>query len=285
MIKVKEQKKGTGKFTGLSLFKVKAINPTRKELNKLLGKEDEGEDEIEYLYTNRDNKNAVRLSFWLYSENLKRYFVHTISIVDEVRKSAEGLKTQYINDVCFTSWADAPENLQDWFVNFLDKDKKPISSKTYREALVGEEELAALMRNWISAKWSDPETSVIVDMKRLFKGDFSELQKIIGSGVDTKFVGLLGVRTDSSDIKKQYQHVYGKSFLPGTMWNDIVNGFKFTNSYTTQTWDKFDKKVNNGQYGFNCFFEMKPATEYDPADDISLSEDTKVKVAPDTSDY
>lgn len=280
MIKGKEQRgkesKST-KYVGLTDVEVKAINPTRAELNELLGREDG--DEIEYISEDRDGNKRVRLTFWLRSNTLGKYFPHSINLIDKVRLSSDGLKTQFVNNVCFTSWADEQENLQSWFTDFLDKEKKSKGTKSIRKALVGEEELVALLRTWVAVPWSDPETSVFIDNAALLEGDVSELRGIIGSGMDSQFVVMLGVRTDESDATKQYQQVYGKAFLPGSMWSGITSGFVFKNDYTRKTWERFDENVN-GQYGFNSYFEMIPAVEYDPAKDIATSDKGKVDITP-----
>ena len=201
-----------------------------------------------------------------------------------MRKSADGLKTQFVNNTCLTSWADEEVNLQDWFVNFMNRDKKVIAGKIVREAKVGEEELVSLLRTWLKAPWSDIETSILLNMEDLFSGDFSELKSLLGSGLESEIIILLGVRTDESDSTKQYQQIYSKSYLPGSMWSGILNGFTFNNDYTRKAWERFDESAN-GSYGFNSYFEMIPVVEYDPTKDVMSSEKTKVDITPTNSKF
>src|SRR5688572_15799849 len=93
-------------YTGFASVRVAAINPTRAELNKLLGNEGEvGEDkeEFKYLDEDKDGNTRLRLAFWLYDEENEKYFVQGITLTDEERKSKDGKKVQIINSTCGTS--------------------------------------------------------------------------------------------------------------------------------------------------------------------------------------
>ena len=138
------------KYIGFTKVQLKAVNPTRSELNKLLGKEDSDDDkEIVYLSQDNDGNDRVRLSFWLYDESLDNYFIHSFNLTDKVRLSKDGVKTQYVNNTCITAWSDVDENLPDWFTSFLDRSKQELGPKEYRKALLGEEELVILLRSWL----------------------------------------------------------------------------------------------------------------------------------------
>jgi len=260
------------KFVGFTNVKVKAINPTRKELNKLLGKDDSDDDkDIDYMSEDKDGNKRARVTFWLYSEKLDKYVPHSVNITDKVRLNNNGDKTQYINSVCATAWADDPDNLPSWFRSFMDKEsKEELGTKEFRPALVGEEELGTLLRSWLGRlDWFDIETSVMVNTEKLFKDDFSELQALIDGGeegFDTEFTALGGVRTDESDKTKQYQQIYGKAFLPSGYLGYIQKGFKFPTESSKKAWARFQEGVE-GEYGFNAYFELVPAKDYDPKDD------------------
>ncbi len=282
MIKGKEREQGSStKYVGFTRVTVKAINPTRSELNKLLGKE-EGEDdkEINYLTQDQAGNNRIRLSFWLHDSKLDKYFVHSFNLTDKPRKSKDGVKNQYVNNSCITAWSDVEDNLPDWFTHFLDKGKNKITSKEYREALLGEEELVTLLHTWLGKMiWTETQSSVMIDTKALLNEDYSELRSLIGSSYVTPFVILTGVRTDENDPSKQYQQVYGKQFLPNGYMDYIERGFKFPNTYNQKQWDKFEATVN-GDYGFNSFFELEPIKAYDPTKDPATFETNKVEVTP-----
>lgn len=273
-------------YTGLTVVTVKAVNPTRSELNKLLEKEDSEEDkEIEYKGEDREGNERVRLVFWLYDETTKRNFPYSFNLVNKERKNKNEDKNQYINSVCLTSWADQESNLQDWFTKFLDKQKQEIGEKQVRKALVGEEELGTILRSWLGKlNWNDPETSVVVDTSKLFKEDFSELKDQVNGDYSSSFVALLGVKTDENDTEKQYQQVYGKSFLPAGFMTYIENGFNFKTDYSKRVWQKFQEEVT-GEYGFSSFYELDVIKPYDKSQDPAFGGGSIVTSTPTNSKF
>lgn len=281
----------TSKYVGFTKVQLRAINPTREELNKLLGKEDAEDDkEIVYLSQDNDGNDRVRLSFWLYDEKMDNYFVHSFNLTDKVRLSKDGVKTQYVNNTCITAWSDEDKNLPDWFTAFLDKGKQELGSKEYRKALLGEEELVILLRAWLGRMtWNDIHCSVLVDTKALFNGDYSELQSLVDGDYDTPFVILTGVRTDENDSEKQYQQVYGKAFLPKSFMDYLENYEKrgekaFGTEYSKKIWRRFETDVT-GEYGFGAYFELTPIKEYDKDKDVSAAPTTRADITPVNSKY
>jgi hypothetical protein len=274
MIKGKEKQEisAVTRYVGFTAVQVRAINPTKKEVNKLLGKEDEDDDkELVYLSSDQEGNDRLRLAFWLYDEKLDKYFVQSFNITKKERVSKLGDKNQYINSVGMTAWVDDEANLPAWFTHFLDKEKEEIGDKEFRKAYVGEEELAGIVRAWLGKiSWNDPDTNVMIDVNKLFKEDYSELTSQIGGDFDTPFVVLLGVRTDENDSDKHYQQVYGKSFLPKGFMGYIEKN-KFPTDYTKKVWKRFVEEVE-GEYGFtNTYFELVPITEYDSTKDVAAS--------------
>ncbi len=280
------------KYVGFTKVQLRAVNPTRSEVNKLLGKEDSDDDkEINYLSEDNDGNKRVRLSFWLYDEKLDNYFIHSFNLTNKVRLSKDGVKTQYVNGVCITAWSDVDENLPDWFTTFLDKQKNDIGKKDFRKALLGEEELATLLRSWLGRmEWLNPSTSVMIDTEALFDGNYKELQELVDSDYDTPFVVLTGVRTDENDSEKQYQQVYGKSFLPSSFMNIMEGGSTpisekiFSNDYARKIWNRFENEVT-GDYGFGAYFELAPIQEYDKEKDVAAAPTTRADSTPVNSKY
>lgn len=278
-------------YAGFAEVNVVAINPNRKQLNELLGKEDSDDDkEIEYVDEYQDTPR-VRIAVWL-QDKAKRLFVHSFNILKKERTNKDGNKYQYINSVQSTSWADEDTNLQTWFTNFTDKEKNVTGDKTYRKALIGEEELASLIRAWLGRlNFNKEDTDVTVDTAPLFKGNFKELQSQIGGDFDKSFVVLLGVRTvepkeGEEGETKQYQAVYGKSFLQDQFMKYINNGLKFPNDYTKKTWAKFKEEVE-GEYGAgpNFYYEFEPVAEYDRDRDLASSSTKKKDLVQEDNGY
>lgn len=279
---------GVERMIGFATVKLKAINPTREQVNEMLGKEDESE--ISYLSEDQDGKRRVRLSFWLYCEDIDKYFIHSFNLTEKVRKSRDEVKTQYVNSSCSCAWGEEESSLPVWFTNHVDKAGNPVEKRKFREALLGEEELVTFVRAWLGKiKWSSPATSVLIDTDKLFEGDCSELRKEINGKWDKKFIILTGVRTDENDISKKYQQVYGKGFLPEEFKEYIEGGFSFPanaqGQFASKVWNKF-KRDATGQYGFQSYFEMTPIKVYDASKDPASSTSSKLdEVTPINSKF
>lgn len=289
-------------YVGLTSVRVAAINPTRAQLNKMLGKVEEGDekDEFKYLDTDKDGNTRMRLAFWLYDEENDKYFVQSIILTDEMRKSKDGKKVQIVNSTCGTSWVpfkegdggeltdEADETLiQDWFLQFTHKDtKEVIGKKSWRTAVRGEEELGILLRAWIAMDWYDPETEVLIDTKKLFQENLKELRDMVGSEEFSKpFVILTGVKTSDEDSSKKYQQVFNKAYLPHSFMRYIKAGNKMPSDYTKNAWKTFTEKVKD-QYGFTCFHKLVPLTAYVESQDPVAGNSGKPKVTePQDNEY
>lgn len=267
------------RWVGFTQVQVRAINPNRDQLNKLLGREPKDDDKpLTYLSEDDEGNKRVRLTFWLYSEDRDKFFAHSFNLTDKEVVSKDKTKTQFINNTATTTWVDDEANLPSWFKEFQEKKtKKVLGEKKWRKAILGEGELAILLRSWLGRfNWSKPSADVFIDTKKLFREDYSELRELIEGDYDTPFVALVGVRTDDSDKEKQYQQVYGKGFLPANFYQYIMKGNKFPKGYAEDTWLKFEKEVN-GEHGFKSYFELVPLCEYEKDKDPAQSEETNKK--------
>jgi hypothetical protein len=305
----KEQKEFTKElFVGFTSVKVVAVNPSREEINKLVGREgDDTLKEMTYLGVDQDNNDRLRLSFWLEDMKTGRMFVHSFHLTNRGRVSKDEKKVQIINSTCNTSWAPLIEGtdkvdeslIQSWFSNFTDKQGKILGPKKWRKALSGEEELVILLRVWLGRiKFLDTETEVLIDTKKLFKENYKELRELISldanrdfteEGYDTPFVILAGVRTDGDDPNKKYQQVWGKGFLPADYLKHItvggIDGPKFSSEYNRKQWKRFKEEVT-GDYGFDGYTELVPLVEYDVTKDITGGMKVAKEVpSPHSSEY
>ncbi len=307
--KQKVQKEFTKElFVGLTAVKVVAVNPSRAELNTLVGREPSPDDtEITYLGTDNEGNDRVRLAFWLQDVNSGKLFVHSFNLTNKDRKNKDGDKCQLVNSTCSTTWAPFKKKgdsvtdkvdeslIQDWFLNFTDKEKNILGPKKWKKAQAGEEELAILLRSWLGRlDFMDIETEVMVDTKKLFKEDYKELRELISigdegelgeDGIDTPFVVLLGVRTDENDSTKKYQQIWSKGFLPVGFMKYVNNGNKFPTDYAKKVWKKFSEEAT-GEYGFDCDTRLSPIQEYNEADFIAGGDKIgKEATESTTSDY
>jgi hypothetical protein len=283
-------------FTGFELVKVIAVNPTRKELDSILNitDRDKTPDELEYVGKTKEGENRVRLCFVLQKQDGGIAY-HNVSIIDKVRLNKDETKHQVINSTCGTSWqtVDGGANeLPDWFTNFTErKTNKVLGSKTYRKALVGEEELAIFLRSWLGRlDWNQEGTEVIIDMKRLFKGNYKDFKELVGGDFTTDFIALFGVRnvektneeTGEAEVK-QYQSIWSKAFLGKEFLKGVNNG-SFSNDYQAKTFKKFKENLE-GEYGFKATYTLSKLAPYEASTDISATTATKAEVNTTNDDY
>lgn len=282
----KREEREFEKFVGFAKVNIVAINPDRQELNAMFGKEDKEDDKpVEYVGTDNDGNDKVRVSIWLKDAKSGKLFPHNITIIDKERLDLKNIKNQYINNVLDTGWAaDAESELPDFFTNFLNKEKEVVGDKTYRKAKVGEEELGAIMKGWLGKlSFNHPEADVTFDVKKLLAGNYNELRATIlapdatdeekKASLVAPFVCLLGVKTDENDTDKQYQQVFSKAFMPGGFISYINNNLKFPTTYAQNVWKNFKEKLedtkNAGKYAFKAYYELVPLTKYDSSKDVA----------------
>lgn len=303
-----KQRENTGEkklYVGLTVVEPKAFNPTRKELNKLLGIDDKEED-TDILYSSQDQEGneRQRMTFWLYDKNLKQYFVHSFLLTKKLRTSKDKAKVQIINSTCDTTWVpfkigeggvltDEPdyEVAPGWFKSFISKDKEILGNKSMRPAFVGEEEFGIFLKAWLGKmNWRDKDTEVIIDAKQIFKEKYNEVRELVNGSYSTPFIALIGVRTDPENVSKKYQQVYSKKFLPSNFEQFINNGFVFPAdrdgkpNWNRREWEYFEKEIR-GEYGPTFYVELCALKEYDLSKDITASTQTKSAMSADTSEY
>lgn len=301
--KKKQQNDGFTKYVGFFRGEVVSINPDRQQLNKLFGKED-GEDDKDIEYTGeKEGVRWSRITFWLSVEGHDGVFIpHSITLKDEVRRDKTKSKIQLINQVGASQWVEADEDneydkkvLFDSFKAFTkvtqwklangelskkwEKGAKPaeghvdeLGPKQYRPALIGEEELAEFMKNWLNIDFNEVSANILMDTRKFFGGNFKDLQNI-DRDLQTPFVALAYVRTDDNDPDKQYQKIF-KKFLPNNFMKFINNNLNFPNKFTSDRWASFMKEVE-GEYGPDGQYVLEPLKEYDPHDDFTTSKSTK----------
>ena len=237
--KGKESTEATGykRYIGVGAAFVKAVNPNKKEMEALYGREQENEPE--YVGTvERDGKDIpnVRISF-ITNPDPEKYgegilIPHTYFLRREYRYNSDKTKVQVIDKYGRTAWVtiDQAKNHEiPMYSNGpanLDKD--------YRPAFVGEEELTQFLINYLNIpnvmkydrannKWylvDNPQDSEcrLDEIEKYFKGDFTELRSAIALQPTNKVKILYGVRT--SDDNKQYQTTYTRMTLKNSVTDD-----------------------------------------------------------------
>jgi len=169
-LKTKNEKGGL--YTGVTNFKVDAVNPTKEELATLLNFDIERMNDITY-----DNRIDVRLS----NEDVNTKVSFWLSM-DEV-KTNDGTKNMYINGLGQTTWGVDENDVPDWF------EKRDI-----RIARKGEADIYDFMIGWLNPDLKDGKLEL--PFEDLCKGDVSSLAGAIEHFNDREVKGLLGVKNN-----------------------------------------------------------------------------------------
>lgn len=198
------------KYVGVFTGKVVAINPSKEEYETILDKSlPEDSRATEYLGETSEGEAYVMVAVWLQDDEGKNFKI-PFFLKNIERENKDMTKKQYINNIGMCTWADDPNNLPDWFIG---RD----FTRDYRVAMLGEEELYAFLRVWLSnLNFSEKKTTLVLDWKKVMKGDVRELREQIDGEFSTNVGALatVSVKQVGEDIR-EYQGVYNKAFFPG----------------------------------------------------------------------
>ena len=234
--KGKESTEATGykRYIGVGAAFVKAVNPNKKEMEALYGREQENEPE--YVGTvERDGKDIpnVRISF-ITNPDPEKYgegilIPHTYFLRREYRYNSDKTKVQVIDKYGRTAWVTI-EQAKNHEIPMYSNGPANLD-KDYRPAYVGEEELTQFLINYLNIpnvmkydrannKWylvDNPQDSEcrLDEIEKYFKGDFTELRSAIALQPANKVKILYGVRT--TDDNKQYQTTYTRMTLKNSV--------------------------------------------------------------------
>ena len=271
--KEQQQFESSVKKVGLFEANVIAINPNAEEYKDVLGIElKEDSKAVEYLGTSQDDNTTLRVDVWLEEVRNKDKFKVTFFLENKEKENKDQTKKQYINTVGVCSWADDVNNLPTWF-----------SSREYRIAYLGEEDLYNFLRTWLgNLDYRDAETTLQLDWKKLMKGNVKDLKDQINGEWCTSIVALATIKTViKEDDTKEYQGVYNKAFLPAYAikqfrlvdFNNpsLVSNLRTKKSKDLKPHERFVINVN-GEYGCKDFFILKDLKEYNPDDNLVASD-------------
>lgn len=277
----KREQSDFGKKVGLFVGEVIAVNPSAAEYVSILGfPEKEDAKEIVYTGESKDGNPYIRLDFWL--EDAKNNFKNKVVffLEDRIRTNKDGTKTQYINDIGICSWATDEESLPSWF-----------AERDYRIAKSGEEELYNFVRSFLGGIDffdKDEPAELVLDFKKLMKGNVNDLREEIGGEWSVPFVSLASVITkevegDDGPEIREYQGIYNKAFCPEFCmkhfrvidYNDeatqaVIEGKKFKDR---KLHERFVANVT-GDYGCKDFYLLYPITDYDASMNVVSSDET-----------
>lgn len=311
MAKVEKQQRFEKKlYWGVDQFSYEALNPTRSELNKLLGIEDKDDDkDIEYLKDdyelktkdaegNESSEFVTRLNvvFWLRGSKTNQLFPITFSVYKKPSISKTG-KTQYINQFGRSSFVDSEENLKEFFTTCKYKaskyDDEQLIPLKYRVANKGEAELLEFIAKFLALNTFNPNNNLFLeDYNKFWKGNMGELKELLSSFKESNTIAcLMGIRhkdvenKDTGDIEnKQFQIVSGRFCFPGHL-------MKYFRNYSKKGFDNVPKKVGydslyelnsflenvqNPEYGFEGAYVLREVEEYNAEEDALASNEANI---------
>lgn len=228
------------RYIGVSPVNVVALNPTKEELEKLLGTT--LQKDIEYFSKDANGNNQIRLDFWVQIDpNWGKQLVVppqklSLFVSESVRVNKDKTKVQVIDKYGNTGWVTKEE-----FKEKIVPETSKRLTNTYRECYSGEEKLIDFIKKWLNI----PENSVykngvwefIPDMskceaefkniKALIKGDIKDLQSLVKKYSDYKVKLCFGVKT--TEDNKKYQTIYTGLFL----------------KHSSGNYDRFDAAIND----------------------------------------
>lgn len=261
------------KKVGLFEARVLAINPTLEEYKDILNIElKEDSKAVEYLGTSNEGNKTLRVDVWLEDVKNKDRFKVVFFLEDKEKENRDGTKKQYINAVGSCAWADDPNNLADWF-----------TSRDYRVAFVGEEDLYNFLRTWLgNLDYRDAETTLQIDWKKLMKGNVKDMKDQIGGELATTFVALATVKTVlKGEETKEYQGVYNKAFLPAYSLKNfrlinysddkVLQSLRNKKTRDLKPHERFVVNVT-GEYGCKEFYILKDLKDYNADDNLVASD-------------
>ena len=218
-------------YVGVAPIFVLAVNPNKKELEKLYNTQIENTpeyvSEIEVGEDKHKVKN-VRLDFIVRTDSEKVNGIDMITriplfIRNEYRYNRDHTKVQVIDKYGRTAWVTIDQAKAHEIPIY--KNGPANLDKDYRPCYVGEEELTNFLKKylvipnvmkyinntWVMTDKPEDCEARLENIPEYFKGNFKELRDAIALQPNNKVKALFGVRT--TDDGKQYQAVYTQMFL------------------------------------------------------------------------
>ena len=244
-LETREPSAGKKMYTGFAPIQIVGVNPTGKELAKILGIEEDKVKEPAY-----EGENGMRLDFWYvnhpdFKTDLKGKF--SLWVNNDTRMSQAG-KKQFMDNFTKTTWAENLATLSEYQAS-IDPSRR-LDMKSVREAKGGEETVYSLLKAY--GNISPKEKPFVLDnWSSIAKGKCNELVDFFAhfNKADMGVKVLLGIKDG------KYQDVCTKIFLN-------VQG-KVT---------EYVSKQITGEYGFKSYYGSYTFKEYTENDAPEISE-------------
>lgn len=266
------------KYVGVGSSFVVAVNPTKKELEDIFGREIPTAPEY---VVDTDKGKEARVTFVVKTDpNACNGIEITNRIMFTLRNTPaynrDETKVQVIDQYGNTTWAST-EDAKAGKKLLSSEGKELMVDSKYRMACVGEADLINFLKHYlnvgnvfkyVNGSWVKKDNAEdyvfgLEHIKDYFKGDFSELKDAIALQPNNKVKLLYGVRT--TDEGKQYQAVATRSGM-------ILPNYAGSNAYAKLEKDLMNAK-NVGAYA-TTEFKVQELAEYSvEATDLSSSKD------------
>lgn len=268
------------KYVGVASSFVVAVNPTKKELEDIYGREMANDPEY---VVDTDNGKEARIRFIVKTDPKTNNDIEIINNVMFTLRNTPAYnkantKVQVIDKYGNTTWANVEDAKAGKHLVSDNGNELKIDS-SYRMACVGEADLITFLKvylgvgeafNYVNGSWvkkdnADDYLFSLEHIKDYFKGDFSEIKEAIALQPNNKIKLLYGVRT--TDEGKQYQTVATRS----TMF--------LHNNAGSKSYEKLEKELanakDNGAYS-TTEFKVQELAEYnvEPTDLSTTSEES-----------
>lgn len=301
-------------YVGTGLVTPLIFNPTRAELDKVLGIERDAdyEEKPEFEYVKEDASikikkgeeeeemfcKKINVTCWVRENKTDEIFPINFNLYDVNDISSTG-KIKFITQHGKSTYSNSETELPDWF-KFTPGKKKFLLN--YRTAKKGEASLLEFLAAWTNISPFDLNSSLFVENeKKFWNGDMKELNNLISDFEDNSVMVQFGVKAKNVEDEegnvetKEYQSISTKAFCQSTY-------MKFLRNYANKNWDGllidgvFNTKakvgdssmyslanyMNNifGEYGMKEYTVMEEIREYDSNEnplnkELSLVEDEK----------
>lgn len=254
------------RYVGVASSFVVAVNPTKKELEEIYGREVANDPEY---VVDTDNGKEARVRFIVKTDPAVNNGVEIINNMMFTLRNAPAYNkdqsmVQVIDKYGNVTWANSEDAKAG--KKLLSRNGKELKiDSSYRMACVGEADLIGFLKtylcvgdafNYVNGAWvkkSDAEDYVfgLEHIKDYFSGDFSEIKDAIALQPNNKVKLLYGVRTN--DEGKQYQAI-------ATRFGMILH-----NSAGSKALEKLEKELasakDNGSYA-STDFRVQELSEY-----------------------
>ena len=257
-------------FVGTGLVQILCFNPSRNELDKILGIERDAdyEEKPEFEYVKEDYEmkqkdkegneidsiycKRLTVTCWVKENKTEEIFPMNFTLYDLDDVSSTG-KIKFVTQHGKSTYINSAEDLPSWFTQTPGKKKFTLS---YRPAKKGEASLLEFLAAWTNISPFDVESSLFLDNeKKFWNGDMKELNNLIADFEDNSVMVNFGVRTkeeetEEGSVTKEYQTISTKAFCQSSF-------MKFFRNYANKNWegllketesnfDEFDTKAKIG---------------------------------------